>query len=86
MLCGSWTRGTVRGQLLPNGWGAALGYPALILDERAEPVDAYLLESADLPGHWARLDAFEGEGYRRVVAAITIGGQSVLANIYVLNR
>ena len=86
MLRGTCRTGTVRGQLLPNGWGAALGYPALILDDSAEPVEAHLLESLDLPAHWARLDAFEGEGYRRVVAAVSIGGQPVLANIYVLNR
>ena len=86
MLRGAWRQGTVRGQLLPQGWGAALGYPALILDDSAEPVAAHLLESSDLPSHWARLDAFEGDGYRRVVAAVSIGGQPVLANIYVLNR
>ena len=86
MLRGTWREGTVRGQLLPAGWGATQGYPALILDDKAEPVRTHLLESPDLPEHWARLDAFEGDDYRRVVTAVEIGGEPVLANIYVLNH
>jgi len=33
-------------------------------------VDVDLFESAELPGHWARLDEFEGSGYRRVVTVV----------------
>src|ERR1700733_10423453 len=31
-LAGNWKRGTVKGKLLSSGWGAALGFPGLILD------------------------------------------------------
>ena len=31
-LKGVWQQGTVRGKLVAAGWGATLGYPALILD------------------------------------------------------
>lgn len=74
-LEGSWLDGTVRGNVLNDGWGAALGYPGLILDEhgpdvQVPDVQAKVLESADLPAHWPRLDAFEGPGYRRVVVPV----------------
>jgi len=40
-LAGRWFRGYVRGTLVDAGWGAGLGYPALVLDpgHRATPVD-----------------------------------------------
>lgn len=41
-----------------------------------------LFESPDLPAHWARLDAFEGDGYRRVVAAVTTPAGPIEAWIY----
>ena len=63
-------RGTVKGKLFASGWGAALGFPGLILDPPGPSVDVDLFESADLPEHWARLDEFEGSGYRRVVCTV----------------
>lgn len=83
-LRGTWRTGTVRGRLLAQGWGAALGYPGLVLDPQGERVAVHLLASADLPAHWARLDAFEGEGYRRVVAVIETSDGEAEACIYVL--
>ncbi len=83
-LAGTWQRGTVKGKLFPSGWGAAMGFPALILDPLGPSVDVDLLESAELPAHWARLDRFEGSGYRRVVAKVnTVDGERT-AWIYVL--
>jgi gamma-glutamylcyclotransferase (GGCT)/AIG2-like uncharacterized protein YtfP len=64
-LAGRWTTGIIRGHLVARGWGAALGYPAFVPDAQGEAIEVHLLESPDLPGHWARLDAFEGEEYRR---------------------
>jgi gamma-glutamylcyclotransferase (GGCT)/AIG2-like uncharacterized protein YtfP len=81
-LEGSWRRGKVRGRLYPRGWSATLGYPALILDPASDEVPVQIFESGDLPGHWARLDAFEGEGYRRVVAWISTADGAVEAQIY----
>jgi gamma-glutamylcyclotransferase (GGCT)/AIG2-like uncharacterized protein YtfP len=69
-LAGNWRMGTVRGRLAPEGWGAPLGYPGLILDPKAPPVVVNLFESPDLPQHWSRLDEFEGPGYRRVVTDV----------------
>jgi gamma-glutamylcyclotransferase (GGCT)/AIG2-like uncharacterized protein YtfP len=84
MLEGSWGRGTVRGKLFPSGWGAALGFPGLILDPAGPLVNVALFESRDLPEHWARLDEFEGSGYRRVVARVKTEEGERNAWIYVL--
>ncbi len=82
-LVGTWTPGIVRGQLVEQGWGAALGYPAIILDERGSQVAVELFESQDLPAHWSRLDAFEGEGYRRVPVRVLTDAEEVWASMYV---
>jgi hypothetical protein len=37
-----------------------------------------------LPAHWARLDAFEGPGYQRVVTTVRTSTGDVDASIYVL--
>ena len=85
-LEGRWLRGTVRGRLVAEGWGAAMGFPALVLDAEGGAVEVELLESDDLPAHWPRLDAFEGEGYRRVVTEVTTPDGILTACIYVLAR
>jgi gamma-glutamylcyclotransferase (GGCT)/AIG2-like uncharacterized protein YtfP len=83
-LAGTWKRGTVKGKLFASGWGAALGFPGLILDPMGPFVDVDLFESTELPEHWARLDEFEGSGYRRVVTTVrTVEGERS-AWIYVL--
>ena len=69
-LSGNWKRGTVQGKFFSSGWGAELGFPGLILDPLGPSVDVDLFESMDLPAHWARLDEFEGSGYRRVVTPV----------------
>jgi gamma-glutamylcyclotransferase (GGCT)/AIG2-like uncharacterized protein YtfP len=48
-LSGKWQRGMVKGKLFSSGWGAALGFPGLILDPLGPSVDVDLFESADLP-------------------------------------
>lgn len=83
-LKGQWRQGTVRGRLTDSGWGAALGYPGLVLDPSGPVVEVHLFESADLPDHWPHLDAFEGPGYRRVVTQVRIGDSEVDACIYVI--
>jgi len=83
-LKGQWRRGTVRGRLIDEGWGAALGYPGLVLDPSGPVVEVHLFESADLPDHWPRLDAFEGAGYRRVVTQVRTAEGDVDACIYVI--
>ncbi len=84
-LKGNWRRGVVRGRLVEAGWGAAIGYPGLTLDPDGSTVEVHLFESSDLPDHWPRLGAFEGEGYRRVVVPVrTADGAVIDAWIYVI--
>ena len=83
-LKGSWSQGTVRGQLNPAGWGAALGYPGLALDPLAPVVDVYVFESPDLPQHWPRLDTFEGADYRRVIAKVRTEQGELEGWVYVI--
>lgn len=84
---GTWEPATVRGRLYPDGWGAALGYPGLVLDEAGEAVDGLVFTSEALAAHWARLDEFEGEGYRRALTEATLpDGRVVPAYVYRLSR
>lgn len=82
-LQGTWTTGVVRGRLIEQGWGAAMGFPALVPDQNGDAVAVHLLCSPDLPAHWARLDAFEGSGYKRVAVPVETDGGDVRAYIYV---
>ncbi len=85
-LDGVWVRGAVRGELVNDGWGAALGFPGLRLDDEGALIDVDLLESFDLPSNWNRLDVFEGPGYQRVVATVETPAGTIEANIYVLSE
>ena len=79
-------KGYVKGMLVDAGWGASLGYPALLLDPEGPAIAVDVFESIDLPAHWARLDAFEGPGYQRVVTTVHTPTGDVEASIYVLVR
>ncbi len=81
-LSGQWRAGTVRGRFVSEGWGATLGYPALVLDPAGDTIAVQLFTSPDLPTHWPRLDAFEGEEYQRVVAEVLVGEEVVESWIY----
>ena len=83
-LAGAWVLGKVRGKLTAEGWGSAMGYPGLTLDSQGDDIEVQVFESSDLPSHWLRLDAFEGDGYRRVVAAVETDEGPLDACIYVL--
>jgi gamma-glutamylcyclotransferase (GGCT)/AIG2-like uncharacterized protein YtfP len=83
-LKGRWLKGTVTGRLIEAGWGAALGFPGLVLDPEGPAVEVSLLESPDLPDHWPRLDALEGPGYRRVVTQVATDEGEFNAWIYVV--
>jgi gamma-glutamylcyclotransferase (GGCT)/AIG2-like uncharacterized protein YtfP len=85
-LPGHWQSASVRGHLHPQGWGATLGYPALVPDADAPEVHGQLFSSEALDAHWPRIDAFEGEGYCRVLAAVRLAnGSSVDAWLYALD-
>ncbi|MBS0582100.1 MAG: gamma-glutamylcyclotransferase [Proteobacteria bacterium] len=84
---GEWQPATVRGTLFQEGWGAAVGFPGIVLDDRAEPVHGFVFTSPELGDHWSRLDEFEGDGYERVaVVAELANGERVQAQIYALRE
>jgi gamma-glutamylcyclotransferase (GGCT)/AIG2-like uncharacterized protein YtfP len=85
-LTGDWSQGQVYGTLVEAGWGASLGYPALVLDAGGPPVDVHVFEPGDLPAHWSRLDQFEGPGYQRVATTVRTAAGDVEASIYVLRE
>ena len=83
-LAGDWRDGTVRGRLVESGWGAAEGYPGLRPDPAGPVVAVQLFTSDDLPAHWARLDAFEGEEYERTLIEVATADGPVSAQLYAL--
>lgn len=85
-LRGTWRPCAITGHLHAAGWGRTGGYPGLAWDPDAPPVPASLLESPDLPEYWDRLDAFEGDAYRRQVLPVLTDGGSVLAHVYTVAR
>lgn len=90
----------VEGVFSPHGWGTTSGFPAFKWISANTPVaepersgraklpvvrlSVWVLHATDLPRHWARLDEFEGEEYRRVlVPVVNAAGETVLiANLY----
>lgn len=86
-LEGSWQAATITGTLYPEGWGATLGFPAVIPSGRGQIVDGYVFISSELPDHWSRLDAFEGPGYERVKTSACLSDGSVVpAYVYALRE
>lgn len=85
-LEGDWRSGTIRGRLVDAGWGSSIGFPGLVLDKDGFQLPVSLFESGNLPDHWERLDAFEGDGYQRVIADVEVDGETVLACVYILAR
>jgi gamma-glutamylcyclotransferase (GGCT)/AIG2-like uncharacterized protein YtfP len=83
-LAGRWLVGHVRGSLVDAGWGAELGYPALVLNPGGAPIEVFVFESEALLHHWDRLDAFEGPGYRRTAVDVSTDDGVLRASIYVL--
>ncbi len=84
-LGGNWEPAVVRGRLEQTGWGAAIGFPGLVLDESAEDVAGQVLSSPGLADKWDELDAFEGSEYERVIVPVARArGDVVDAFVYVL--
>lgn len=82
---GNWESASVRGTLLQEGWGAAVGYPGIVLDEQGEEVHGLVFSSDQLSAHWTRLDEFEGNEYERILTAVRLqDGTLVEAYIYKL--
>jgi gamma-glutamylcyclotransferase (GGCT)/AIG2-like uncharacterized protein YtfP len=84
---GTWLAATVRGNLRHEGWGAAIGFPGLVLADDGEELPGLLFCSDQLDTHWSRLDRFEGDGYERVrVSARLEDGSLVQAHVYALRQ
>ena len=82
---GCWRRGWARGHLIQDGWGSALGYPAIRLDDEGPCVSGQLLTSDRVPDLLNDLDEFEGEAYQRTMANIKLeDGSTEKAYVYVL--
>lgn len=83
---GTFQAAHVKGRLYKEGWGATLGYPALVIDPEGEAVSGHVFTSDKLHAHWSELDDFEGEGYLRVLTDVMMEDGSVAqAYIYSLN-
>jgi gamma-glutamylcyclotransferase (GGCT)/AIG2-like uncharacterized protein YtfP len=63
---------TVAGKLRQEGWGAAMGYPGIDLDEQGDEVEGFIFTSKYLSNHWAALDEFEGDAYERVLTVVKL--------------
>lgn len=86
-LQGQWQKAYVRGKLYPEGWGAALGYPGLRLDEKGAQIEGFLFTAPTLPDYWSSLDAFEGEAYERVLTKVSLQDHSTVeAFVYALRE
>jgi gamma-glutamylcyclotransferase (GGCT)/AIG2-like uncharacterized protein YtfP len=76
-LGGEWTDGLIEGDLLPVGWGAALGYPGFRPRVGGDAVAVQVLTAPSLATAWPTLDRFEGPGYQRILIPVfgtEIGG------------
>jgi gamma-glutamylcyclotransferase (GGCT)/AIG2-like uncharacterized protein YtfP len=84
---GSWLPATVRGDLVERGWGATMGFPALVLRADGPEVSGLVFASAELADQWAALDEFEGPGYDRVRTGARLeSGELVDAWLYEAKR
>lgn len=84
-MTGTWRRGSVAGELHPEGLAATEGYPVIDLERPTARVAGFLFASADLADHWQALDAFEGAGYHRVRTRVMVeDGSATEAFIYAL--
>ncbi|MEO1316125.1 MAG: gamma-glutamylcyclotransferase family protein [Pseudomonadota bacterium] len=82
---GAWHQGWVEGRVRPALRGRWQGFSGFEPAPGGPRLDAFLLEAPALPQHWDRLDAFEGDAFRRLVIDFHLAGGGVLpAQIYVL--
>jgi hypothetical protein len=62
-------------------------YPVLRWDRNGQPQPVLILCSAALPEHYARIDAFEGKNYRRILVPVEIdSGNLQVCNLYAKNE
>ncbi len=84
---GAWEEASVKGYLIPQGWGADMGYPGIVLDDNGDEIQGYIFYSDKLNDHLEELDFFEGEQYERVMTKVfTKDGMGVEAYVYVIRE
>lgn len=76
---GTWEPATVTGWLQQEGWGAAVGYPGILMGKQGDEIEGWVFTSGSLSEYWGKLDAFEGEGYERVVLRFSANFRSSTA-------
>jgi gamma-glutamylcyclotransferase (GGCT)/AIG2-like uncharacterized protein YtfP len=83
-LGGEWTEGVVEGDLVSEGWGATLGYPACRPRAGGPSVAVNVLTTPALAAAWPALDRFEGPGYRRILVPVLTPERRLytVANLY----
>ena len=81
---GTWRKGKVKRSAHPRRVGCFNGRSRTDARPVGRNRRCGSLQSADLPRHWLRLDAFEGEGYRRLVTRVSTPEGELDAWIYVL--
>ena len=69
-LGGEWTDGLIEGDLLPEGWGTALGYPGFRPRVGGAAVAVQVLTAPLLATAWPALDSFEGPEYERILVPV----------------
>ncbi len=67
---GTRIKGSVRGFLHEKGWGSAKGFPGIEIDNGGDLISGFVISSPDLKEKWRKLDAFEGEDYKRVLVDV----------------
>ena len=83
---GSFQTATIRGTLYRYGWLREFPYPGVELDPEGGVITGHIFTSPNLYLHWARLDAFEGDNYKRVkTVAKTSNGNECNVFVYVIN-
>ncbi len=80
---GSWKLGFVKGSFYEKGWGAAPGYPALVLEENGDTIAGFIFSSEQLADHWDALDAFEGPACKRVLTSVQLGDGNRSTHLFV---
>ena len=84
---GTWEEASINGHLKPQGWGAEMGYPGIVLDDAGDEIKGYIFCSDNLEYHWNELDDFEGKEYKRVLTKVkTKNKTTVEAYIYILKE
>ena len=85
-LDGHWQTAYVKGEHHPHGLPGTEGYPALTLNPNSPNIQGLIFTSAQLESIFPTLDAFEGEGYTRVLTTAYLqDGRACPTFIYAYN-